>query len=255
MSSAQANTNTAATTIWALPGANLTLGADEVHIWRIGAFNNESDLASCAALLSEAEQARAGRFKFERDRRLFTVAHAALRSICARYLQISPRNIEFAEGPYGKPKLALDLLTGIEFNLSHSGELALIATALRREVGVDLECVRGFDFEQVAERFFTAREVAALRSLSKPQQRSAFYQCWTSKEAFLKAKGIGLSGELDEVEIVPMDDGQVRIRAAVPGWSLMELPVGDGYVAALVSQGAPVKVKLYEWASSSIPSQ
>ena len=253
MSSAQANTNTAATTIWALPAANLTLGADEVHVWRIAAFNNDSDLASCAELLSEAEQARAGRFKFDRDRRLFTVAHAALRSICANYLRISPRSIEFVEGRYGKPKLASE--SGLEFNLSHSGELALIAAALRREVGADLECVRDFDFEQVAERFFTAREVAALRSLPKPQQRSAFYKCWTSKEAFLKAKGIGLSGELDEVEIAPIDDGEVRIRAAVAGWSLMELPVGDGYVAALVSQGAPLTVKLYQWASSSTVSQ
>lgn len=238
-----------------MPGANLVLGADEVHVWRIAAFNNDTDLASCAALLSEAEQARAGRFKFERDRRLFTVAHAALRSIFASYLRTSPRSIEFVEGRYGKPKLTSDSVTRIEFNLSHSGELALIAAALRREVGVDLECVRDFDFEQVAERFFTAREVAALRSLPKPRQRSAFYQCWTSKEAFLKAKGTGLSGELDEVEIARMDDGDVRIRAAVPGWSLMELPVGDGYVAALVSQGAPVRVKLYEWASSSTPSQ
>jgi 4'-phosphopantetheinyl transferase len=204
--------------------------------------------------LSEAEQARAGRFKFDRDRRLFTVAHAALRSICAKYLRTSPRRIEFTESRYGKPKLALGSLTGLEFNLSHSGKLALIAAALRREVGVDLECVRDFDFEQVAERFFTAREVAALRSLAKSQWRSAFYQCWTSKEAFLKGKGTGLSGELDEVEIASMADGQVRIRAAVPGWSLMELPVGDGYVAALASQGAPVRVKLYEWASSSTVS-
>jgi 4'-phosphopantetheinyl transferase len=205
--------------------------------------------------LSEAEQARAGRFKFDRDRRLFTVAHAALRSICASYLRTHPRRVEFAEGRYGKPKLALESLTGLEFNLSHSGELALIAAALHREIGVDLECVREFDFEQVAERFFTTREVAALRSVPKPQQRSAFYKCWTSKEAFLKAKGTGLSGKLDEVEIAPMDDGQVWIRAAVPGWSLMELPVDDGYVAALVSQGGPVTVKLYRWPSISTASQ
>ena len=178
-----------------------------------------------------------------------------MRSICASYLRTSPKSIEFAEGRYGKPKLALAARGGLEFNLSHSGECALIAAALHREVGVDLEFIRDFDFEQVAQRFFTAREVAALRSLPKPQQRSGFYKCWTSKEAFLKAKGTGLSGELDEVEIAPMKDGEVRIRAAVPGWSLMELPAGDGYVAALVSQGAAVRVKLYRWASTSTMSQ
>jgi len=164
--------------------------------------------------LSKGEQARAARFKFDRDRRLFTVAHAALRSICATYLRTSPRTVEFAEGPYGKPKLASDSGTDLRFNLSHSGELALIAAALKREIGVDLECVRDFDCDPVAERFFTALEVADLRSLRKPLQRSAFYKCWTSKEAFLKAKGTGLSGKLDEVEISSMDGADIRISAS-----------------------------------------
>jgi 4'-phosphopantetheinyl transferase len=205
--------------------------------------------------LSKDEQARAGKFKFDTDRRLFIVTHAALRSICASYLQTVPRSVEFAEGPYGKPKLASDSRSGLRFNLSHSGELALIATALQREIGVDVESVRDFDFDQVAERFFTAREVATLRSLPKPQQRSAFYKCWTSKEAFLKAKGTGLSGELDEVEITSTDGDDIRISSFVPGWSLAELPAGEGYIAALVSQGAPVRVRLYRWTSASMVSQ
>lgn len=166
-----------------------------------------------------------------------------------------PRSVEFAEGPYGKPKLASDSRSGLQFNLSHSGELALIATALQREIGVDVESVRDFDFDQVAERFFTAREVATLRSLPKPQQRSAFYKCWTSKEAFLKAKGTGLSGELDEVEITSTDGADIRISSFVPGWSLAEVPAGEGYIAALVSQGAPVRVQLYRWTSASMVSQ
>ena len=256
MSSGQGkNTNTAAATIWTSAAADLTLGANEVHVWRVDGFGNDIDLGLCTALLSKSEQARAERFKFDRDRRLFTVAHAALRSICATYLRTSPRTLEFAEGPYGKPKLASDSGTDLRFNLSHSGELALIAAALKREIGVDLECVRDFDCDPVAERFFTALEVADLRSLPKPLQRSAFYKCWTSKEAFLKAKGTGLSGKLDEVEITSMDGADIRISASVPGWSLAELPVGDGYSAALVSEGAPVQVQLYQWNSSSTVSQ
>lgn len=204
--------------------------------------------------MSNAEQARAERFKFDRDQRLFTVAHAALRSICATYLQTTPRSIEFAEGPYGKPKLASASHTDLRFNLSHSGEWALIAAASQREIGVDIEAVRDFDFDQVAERFFTAREAAALRSLPKPLQRSAFYKCWTSKEALLKAKGAGLSGTLDEVEII-CDGEDIRISAFVPGWSLAELPAGEGYIAALANQGAPVGVRLYQWSSTSTESQ
>lgn len=205
--------------------------------------------------MSEDEEARAAKFKFDRDRRLFTVAHAALRSICATYLRTTPRAIEFVEGPYGKPKLPSDSGTDLRFNLSHSGELALIAVALQREIGVDIEAVRDFDFDQVAERFFTAREVADLRSLPTPQQRSAFYKCWTSKEAFLKARGTGLSAKLDEVKITSVDGADIRIRAFVPGWSMVELPAGEGYIAALVSQGAPVSVQLYRWTSASTESQ
>jgi 4'-phosphopantetheinyl transferase len=226
-----------------------------VHVWRIDAFSNDTDPGFCAALLSKDEQARAAKFKFDTDRRLFTVAHAALRSICASYLQTVPRSVECAEGPYGKPKLLSDSRGGLRFNLSHSGELALVAAALKREIGVDLESVRDFDFDQVAERFFTAREVATLRSLPKPRQRSAFYKCWTSKEAFLKAKGTGLFGKLDEVEITSTDGDDIRISAFVPGWSLAELPAGEGYIAALVSQGAPVRTQFFRWTSTSTAPQ
>ncbi|HEX5604930.1 MAG TPA: 4'-phosphopantetheinyl transferase superfamily protein [Candidatus Binatia bacterium] len=240
--------------IWTSAAADLRLGADEIHVWRVDAFNNDADYAYCAALLSKDEQARGEQFKFDRDRRLFTVAHAALRTICATYLRTTPRSIEFANGPYGKPKLASDSRSGLRFNLSHSGELALIAAALQREIGVDIEAVRDFDFDQVAERFFTAREVAALRSLPKPLQRSAFYKCWTSKEAFLKARGTGLSAKLDEVQII-CDGDDIRISAFVPGWSLAALSAGEGYIAALAGQGAPVRVQLCQWSSTSTLSQ
>jgi 4'-phosphopantetheinyl transferase len=201
--------------------------------------------------LSKDEQARAAQFKFDTDRRLFTVAHAALRSICAGYLRTTPGSVEFAEGPYRKPKLLSDSRLDLRFNLSHSGELALIVVALNREVGVDVEFIRDFAFDQVAERFFTPREVAALRSLPQSLRRSAFYKCWTSKEAFLKAKGTGLSGKLDEVEITAIDDDDIQISAFVPGWSLTELPAGEGYVAAVVNQGAPVRAQFFRWASTS----
>ncbi len=227
-----------------MPPHHMNAPDQEIHVWIAAAGETDDFRRSCYPVLSAAEQERARRFKFEKDERLFTVAHAALRSILARYLNASPARIEFAIGPQGKPRLAAG--ESLRFNLSHSGELAVIAIA-SRELGVDVEGIKeNFEFEEVAEHFFTAREVAALRALPGALQRRAFYQCWTSKEAFLKAKGTGLSGELDEVQII-LDGEAVRVAANVPGWSLMPLDAGGGYAAAVVRAGEPAQVRLYRW--------
>lgn len=179
---------------------------------------------------------------------MFIASHAAVRAILARYLSAPAANIEFISGGNGKPSLAPSLAgSGLEFNLSHSHQAALFAVAGQREVGVDIEWVKAdFVFDDIAERFFTPREGSALRALPSALQRQAFYKCWTSKEAFLKAKGTGLSGKLDEVEF-NHEAGQVRIRAAVVGWSLTELNPKPGYEAALVTAGAPAALKVYRW--------
>lgn len=219
----------------------------EIHVWVAATRETNNFRQSCYPVLSAAEQERARRFKFEKDERLFAIAHAALRSILSSYLSVAPNEIEFVIGPQGKPRLAAASRENLFFNLSHSGELAVIAFAAR-ELGVDAECVKeNFGFEEVAGHFFTAREVTALRALPSHLQRRAFYQCWTCKEAFLKAKGTGLSGELDEVQIVSNGEG-ARINAYVPGWSLKEIDVGDGYAAAVVSAGGPAEVRIYRWA-------
>jgi len=225
----------------------MNVGDNKLHVW-LAATSATRDLRQyCYPLLSAAEQERARRFKFEKDEKLFAVAHAAQRSILARYLSVAPTEIEFIIGPQGKPRLAAASGESLRFNLSHSGELAVIAIG-SRELGVDVESIKeNFGFEEVAEHFFTAREVAALRALPNPWQRRAFYQCWTCKEAFLKAKGTGLSGELDEVQIVP-NDQSARIDAQVPGWWLKEIDVGEGYAAAVVNEGGPAEVRIHRWA-------
>ena len=188
---------------------------------------------------------------FERDRRRYLVAHLALHEILLGYLPSAPAGLSFDIGANGKPRLSQALApSGIEFNLSHSSEIALLAVCHGREVGVDIEYVKeDFEFQEVAERFFTAREVAAMRGLPQILQRQAFFKCWTSKEAFLKAKGTGLSGALDEVEIALFSEQQVAISAAVPGWTLMELNSIDGYEAALVIEESPVSIHYYLWNS------
>jgi 4'-phosphopantetheinyl transferase len=235
---------------WPLPPEAIELNDDEVHVWLVDAGTADFAQDRLAASLSEDEQERASRFKFDKDRRLYTTAHAGVRSLLSIYLKVEAGEIRFFSGANGKPALAAPLAaTGLEFNLSHSNELALVAVARGKAVGVDVECCkRKFDFEEIARRFFTAGEVAALLELPEPLQREAFFKCWTSKEAFLKAKGTGLSGKLDEVEISLAADRQVRINANVAGWSLTELVPGAEYEGALVVQGPPRQIRCYRWA-------
>ena len=157
--------------------------------------------------------------------------------------------LQFSEGENGKPRLKSFVSQGsLEFNLSHSHEEAVIAIARRKVVGVDIEFVKkDFAFLDVAKHFFTDREVTALTALPPILQRRSFYKCWTSKEAFLKAKGVGLSGALDEVEITCDAGNRVEVHAAVPGWWLTAIDVCEGYESALVVEGGAAPVLGYQW--------
>jgi len=234
---------------WPQPPAQLPALQSSIHVWAVRLDDASVDLDRAGAVISPDERERAARFKFARDRRRYLIAHVALHEILYRYLPVVPAGLSFDIGANGKPSLPQALApSGVEFNLSHSNDMALLAVCHQRQVGVDIEYVKEpFEFQEVAERFFTPKEVAALRGLPASLQRQAFFKCWTSKEAFLKAKGTGLSGELDEVEIALSGDGQVRITANVPKWSLAELDSIDGYEAALVVGGAPVAICYYLW--------
>ncbi len=237
---------------WSFVPSSFALAGDVIHVWLVPMDNAHDSVPSCEKLLSSDERERAGRFKFVRDRNRYIVAHAALRWILAAYLRLNPLDFRFLLGPRGKPRLESGRLT---FNLTHSHEVALIAVTQSREVGVDVEWVsQDFAFDEVAERFFTPSEVAALAALPRQLQRQAFYKCWTSKEAYLKAKGTGLSGELDEVEIVRGQDEVVRIEGGVPNWTLTELSSIEGYEAALVVEGHKAPLEYCLWEPQEAPS-
>ena len=221
---------------------------DDAHVWAVELDAPGCDAGLWRARLAPDEQARADKFKFDRDQRRYVIAHAALRDILARYTHTGAADLQFNQGANGKPKLAAQFSAcGIDFNLSHSHETALVAVNDRHEIGVDIEYVKSdFEIFAVANRFFTKREVAALRALPPALWRRAFYKCWTSKEAFLKAKGTGLSGQLDEMEIA-LDGESVRINASVPGWWLTALDPFDGYEVAVVTRNKPAEVFCYRW--------
>jgi 4'-phosphopantetheinyl transferase len=195
-------------------------------------------------VLDDEERARAARFVFDRHRSRFIAAHACLRLLLGQYIGQAPGGLRFAVGARGKPRL-LDGGTDVRFNLSHSGDLALIAVSVGIEVGVDIEQGRPDALLDLARRFFAPGEVAALEALPMAEQAGAFVRGWTRKEAFIKALGDGLSFPLDqfEVSLAPDAAGQLLLGCgsdldATARWRLVSLAAPPGYAAALAGEGA-----------------
>ncbi len=232
------------------------LTPDAVHVWRIALEVSDSLLPRLRGILAEDERRRAERFYFENDRRHFVVARAAMRILLAGYLARHPEEVRFAYGNYGKPRLAEENnANDLRFNLSHSHGLALLAISRGREIGVDVERLRDMeqDGEPLAERFFSPREAAVLRSLPPQLRREAFFHCWTRKEAYIKAQGKGLSLPLDQFD-VSLHPDEPAVLLATPHdpqeaqrWSLRGLSPGRGYVGALAVEGHSWWLWCGEW--------
>lgn len=225
---------------------------NEVHVWR-ASLVSRPDRHLLWQVLSEEERSRAGRFVFDRDREHFVVARGLLRRLLGRYLDRDPASIEFRYSAFGKPELSGALAAeGFRFNLSHSGGLALYALAREREIGVDIEQFRdNLDEMEIAERFFSRAEVAALRALPPSAENKGFFTCWTRKEAYIKAKGEGLSTPLDrfDVSLAPGQPARLLMTREAPEererWSLREIDPGPGYTAAIAVEGHDWKLRLW----------
>jgi len=192
-------------------------------------------------LLSRDERERAEKFRYAEHRQYYIVAHASLRRLLAERLRIAPGAVEFVETKFGKPRLApVHRSADVEFNLSHSGILALYAFTSGRAVGIDVELLREIpDADDLAERFFSRRETALLRALPLDRRSLAFLACWTRKEAFIKAVGLGFSCPLDafDVTIDPSAPALItRIEERidrVANWAMQAFTPYPGYIAAV----------------------
>ena len=211
------------------------LPENQVQVWRTALPRTEQEAAPYLPLLSPDEQARAGRFILPRSRAAFVGARGTLRLLLGRYLGIDPAQLRFCYSPQGKPALEGHDLC---FNLSHSGSLALHAFSRRLPLGIDVERLRPEVADaQIARRFFSPREVAALELVAPQRRTEAFFTCWTRKEAYLKARGEGLSLGLDAFAVsldepavlLHSDQGEGECRR----WRLCALRPGPGYVGAL----------------------
>ena len=234
------------------------VGEDELHLWRVGLLNHAEELVGLASLLSADELQRSNRFAMADLKRRYVVTRAALRQIVGRYLDLGAKEIRFEYGRHGKPSLAMSPMSAtrpdLRFSVSHSGELALIALTLGREVGVDLEQLdREIRFESIARRFFTGAEVKALQGLPPEKRRSGFFLCWTRKEAVLKARGEGLAVSLDSFTVSLIPGEPARLMAAdwdqlqPEEWTLCDLAIGSGVTAAAACQGPVAKIVNKTW--------
>lgn len=207
-------------------------------------------LTRMRTILNAEEIARADRFYMDVHRNRFIAARAMLRDLLAGYLGQPPEAIRFAYNEWGKPSLAPGFAAlDLRFNLSHSQDLAMYAFVLERDVGVDLEVIRAETAnERVAESFFSRREVETLRALPREDQAEAFFNCWTRKEAYVKARGQGLSIELAsfDVSLVPGEEAKL-LRGDDVDWSLASFNPEHGCVAAMATQGSPLRIAAPRW--------
>jgi len=197
-----------------------------------------------AAVLSDEERDRARRFVFDRDRHRYIVARGVLRGLLAARLGVLPQAVELVYGERGKPALAPRLAaSGLRFNVSHSEDVAVYAFSSAGDVGIDVEAVRTLpDADDVATRVFSGRENAAYRALNPRDRPLGFFQCWTRKEAFIKALGQGLYYPLDrfDVSLAPGEPAKLlRIDKSPEDrrrWCMTGFFPVQGFVAAVVAE-------------------
>ncbi len=235
---------------WQLSPERLEIAEDEIHVWRAYIECEETVLRQFEATLSSDEKARAERFLFPRDRNRFVAVRGILRELLGRYVSRPPADLKFEYGPQGKPGLRVNLpQRSVQFNVSHSHGVALLAFALGRHLGVDVEWVRpDFATEHIAERYFSPQEVMELRRLPPSLQDEGFFLCWTRKEAYIKALGGGLTVPLDSFQVSLTPGKPEELRAANSShWSLRSLRPDQRYVGALVVEGNAWQLCGWDW--------
>lgn len=237
---------------------NYILDDISVHVWK-GDLDLSTDLvAKLYRLLSKEECEKANKFYRVKDRNRFIIGRGTLRNILSAYLSLSPSELQFSYNKYGKPSiLTSQNQNNLSFNLSHSNDRALFAITRSRRIGVDIEYIReDFASLDIAERFFSKSEVEVLKSLPVEQRVNAFFNCWSRKEAYIKAIGMGVSFPLDKFTVSLQPDVEPALlkvdaneNEAVQ-WKMYKLNIGEHYAAALIVENLPVDLSSFEWTTT-----
>ncbi|MDJ1184389.1 4'-phosphopantetheinyl transferase family protein [Roseofilum casamattae] len=215
------------------------LGDRQIHIWHVDLQAYQNQVPQFFSLLSPDEVERAQRFHFPEHRDYFILARGILRRLLAGYLQIQPKVIQFAYSDRGKPSLASPA-SDLNFNLSHSQGRAVYGFVWHQRIGVDLEVLRPMpNALSLAKRFFLPREYEAIASATPSEQSALFFRYWTYKEAYLKARGIGLVG-LEEAEVILNENSasiSLSSETETTDWHLFPLERGENTLAAAAVPG------------------
>lgn len=205
---------------WRQAPKALTLADGTIHLWRFRLDLSAAESDYLQQDLSPDEIARAERLLIPEKQQQFVVARSGLRNILGRYLCMEPASIQFSYGEQGKPALQTGPAS-LNFNLAHSGQLALLAVTRTGQIGVDIEYIdQSLDFHLLAEKYFSPQELAVLTSMPEQRQRRTFYRLWTQKESRLKYSGRGFSGRAESGEL------QTALVCRL-------LPVAKNYLAAV----------------------
>ncbi|HUQ06603.1 MAG TPA: 4'-phosphopantetheinyl transferase superfamily protein [Kofleriaceae bacterium] len=230
---------------------SVDLGPVDVHVWLTWTDSvDPTDSARCLVLLSADERARHDRFHFDRDRHVYRVAHALLRTTLSRYAPIAPSDWRFVTTSHGRPELVPGTCkVPLRFNISHTRGLVACAVTLEREVGVDVEAAdRADDPLDSMEPYFAPREIASLRRLpSAAAQRARFFTLWTLKEAYIKARGLGLEIPLHQFafDIPPDPESPAAVAFTPPlvddpmSWYFARLQPAEDHFLACAARCAP----------------
>jgi len=235
---------------WPSPSGELQIADREVHVWRAFLDGAHAPVRRLEDVLSDDERARASRFVSSVDRDRFIAARGILRTLLGRYLRRPPASIAFAYETAGKPRLERPHQDPtIRFNVAHSGGLAAYAFTRDREVGVDVEAIRpDRAVDQIAERFFSAREVTELRALPQALRTEAFFRTWTRKEAYVKARGTGLGIPLDSFDVsVAPGKPDLLVSGDSRRWTLRSFCPADLCAGAVVVEGRDLVFRLLTW--------
>src|SRR5262245_39263963 len=243
---------------WCQPPEELPWPHDEVHVWRATLAWPEAAAHRLEQYLAADERDKMQRFRREKDRRRYLVGRGLLRSLLGRYLDVSAQALRFETTAAGKPHLASGQKQ-LQFNLAHSGEYVLFAIADGRAVGVDVEEINDdLDAREIAAHFFSPDEQRELEALTGRLKIEGFFACWTRKEAYVKARGEGLSLPLDQFDVSLRPGEPARLIATRPDpteasrWQLSGLGVADGYKAALAVEGQGWTLRSWDCAAAPL---
>ncbi len=240
---------------WPPPPPEFDLGESDIHVWSASLDSLAGSATRLVSILSASERERAERHRFERHRQWFIARRGLLRILLGRYLDNAPSELAFAYTARGKPSVTQHPGARVlHFNLSDSAGLALVAVTRSAPLGVDVERIEPVrDMDGVAARFFSAREKATIDSLPEFRKAEAFFNCWTRKEAYLKATGEGISDSLPAVEVTLAPGDPPRLLGIAGDtqpaaqWTFSSVDPAPGFVGALAIRARGLKLSCWQW--------